>query len=255
MGGLVNKDVLSAALGEFSSQGYGGTGSKNPGFLEFPFDYGSQQYKDIIGDGSGGPLAKTLTTQLVDLGYISEIVPTILKTADDQLVAANLDSRVIQMLLGDIAENTEDMVDGIYNLPSDGTFYVPYTGAYATKGGAGATGEYDSRMYTVVQSINNKISPSRVNDGRTSSREPWRYANPTVKSLPLLDGVSTPYDILNQMGASSGANQTQEISITVETTSNVHLDGYVLAREMSRYLAAEVVRGGSARRISPILTF
>jgi TP901 family phage tail tape measure protein len=51
-------------------------------------------------------------------------------TTDDQKGVTKLDLKVFQLLLEEIADNTEKTVDGIYNLPEGAEFYAPITALY-----------------------------------------------------------------------------------------------------------------------------
>jgi len=95
------------------------------GFTDLPFAAGSAQAQQFF------TLYQQQLAQLQELGYMEQLEDTIILYSNKQMEAMQVDNTIIQLLLGQIEENTEDMVDGIYNLPSDGTFYVPFTGYQA----------------------------------------------------------------------------------------------------------------------------
>lgn len=105
------------------------------------------EYKQILGE-------------LGEVGYQEDLQDTIAIWGGRQLEAMQVDNTIIQMLLRNIRDNTEDMVDGIYNLPSDGTFTVPYTGyasGYSNRSPGGGGG--DGRLtYEEWQAIDSQLA-------------------------------------------------------------------------------------------------
>ena len=250
-----NLDILRKAFeGIVGGAGAGGSAS----ILEVPFAYGSDAYNQIFGaDGGGGKAYNALDSKLSQFpGWITDVAGVIVKSSENELASAEVDSRIVQMLLGLIAENTEDMVDGIYNLPTDGTFTVPYTGAYATKGGAGGLTYEDFLNAFEVMFVSGRggtqFDPYTGTGIQASHWRPsWRENNPIVGPFP--EGVE-PYDIFSQLGASASANQTQTINIQVDANTTVVIDGDVLGTKLDRYFARAIIHGGSGRRNSPTLT-
>jgi len=107
----------------------------NAGFLDVPFTSTDPLGQSIL----GGSLYQQQLAELSETEVYEEDLSNVIVTYSDKTMeAARLDATIIQMLLGSIVDNTEDMVDGIYNLPTDGTFYVPFAGyqvGFANSGG------------------------------------------------------------------------------------------------------------------------
>jgi len=130
-------DVFAAALAEGAKEGIiqGVKETQNLGLTQTGLT--SEQFD------AAQPFYDALMSQLVSLNYTPNEEPQILVHDDGMLEAVEVDMAVIQLLLGGIEENTEKMVDGIYNLPTDGTFYVPFTGYREGYNNAGGGGNQD----------------------------------------------------------------------------------------------------------------
>ncbi len=97
---------------------------------------------------------RQLADTIIDEGGTEDLQEVIAFWDGKVLEKMQIDSSIMQILLRSIRDNTEDMVDGIYNLPSDGTFTVPFYGygaGFANRspnapGGGGYTsvGDYTS---------------------------------------------------------------------------------------------------------------
>lgn len=114
---------------------------QNPGFIDLPFNPGSGEASQFWA------AYQQLLSQLQILGYQEDTSETIAVYGNKQLELMSKDNTIIQMLLGSIEENTSDMVDGVYNLPTDGTFFVPWTGAKTAQepgGGFGGIPNYEA---------------------------------------------------------------------------------------------------------------
>ena len=96
-------------------------GRQQPGFVEFDFnqDYFLNTFM---------PIYRELATELEKLGYMEEVADTIAIFGNKEMDLIHADNTIMQMILRSIEENTEDVVDGIYNLPTDASFMVPFTG-------------------------------------------------------------------------------------------------------------------------------
>lgn len=67
---------------------------------------------------------QNLLSQLTPLGYKEDTEQTIAITNDKVIVPMQKDMKIIQYLLGQIEKNTEKL-DGVFNLPSGASFFVP----------------------------------------------------------------------------------------------------------------------------------
>jgi TP901 family phage tail tape measure protein len=113
------------ALEDAFEEGIVAQADRNFGFTDLPFEAGSAQAQQFF------TLYQQQLSELEKLGYVENLEDTIVTYSNKQIEAMQVDNTIIQLLLGQIEDNTEEMVDGIYNLPSDGTFYVPFTGYQA----------------------------------------------------------------------------------------------------------------------------
>ncbi len=67
-------------------------------------------------------------SQLGQLGYQSQTSPTVLRFSDDVIQVKDIDSQLLRLALDELIEVNRDQLEGIYNLPTDGSFFVPFTG-------------------------------------------------------------------------------------------------------------------------------
>jgi len=72
-------------------------------------------------------------------GYKRNEQPTVVRTDDGQWAFEMQDSKVMQMLMEELVDLNRQQLDGIYNLPANGSFYVPYSESLrgASQGGGG----------------------------------------------------------------------------------------------------------------------
>lgn len=80
---------------------------------------------------SWGQIQKTMNyfgSQLGQLGYIQNKSPQLVKFSDGTMMVKDVDSQLLQLALNELIEVNRDQLEGIYNLPSDASFYVPFTG-------------------------------------------------------------------------------------------------------------------------------
>lgn len=142
----VSTESLRRAIEFATEQGgiFEATGQAGrPQIINFNFNPGDAMWNQVL--GSGYQQQAALLNQ-ISPGY-EQVGDIIAVYANKQMELISRDNSIIQMLLSGIEENTQDVVDGIYNLPSDGTFMVPFAGyafgAQNAKGGAGITqGDY-----------------------------------------------------------------------------------------------------------------
>ena len=66
----------------------------------------------------------TFKSKMEALGYTAKEEKQIVKLSDSDYFADRKDFKLIQLLLGQIADNTEENIDGMFNLPEGAAFYV-----------------------------------------------------------------------------------------------------------------------------------
>lgn len=77
---------------------------------------------------------------LSNMGYSLKETPQIVMFEDGTLNRLTKDWKIMNLLMQQIVDNTADTVEGIYNLPANGSFYVPFTAQLQNQmrgGGAG----------------------------------------------------------------------------------------------------------------------
>jgi TP901 family phage tail tape measure protein len=146
------------------------------------FDVTSSQYKQAEAQYGG------LKTRLEGLGYTAKEEKQIVKLTDSDFFADRKDFKLMQLLLGQIADNTKGALDGMYNLPTDASFMVNIAAAImdaetrakiAAQAGTGAT------QYT----------PKEIFDAREAGVLKWKeLMNPDTVAAPsnVTGGFQTP---------------------------------------------------------------
>lgn len=100
------------------------------------------------------PAYQQLAGQLETAGLTLNEQTTLGVFEDSIIAPISADMSIIQLLLGAIEKNTEDMVDGIFNLPTDGSFFVPLTAAQFTANNSGGGGSLNlEKLFEVIGSI------------------------------------------------------------------------------------------------------
>src|SRR3972149_4684920 len=66
--------------------------------------------------------------------------PTVIKFSDDVIQVKDVDTQLLRLALNELIEVNRDQLEGIYNLPTDASFYVPFTGYKLGFGQDGAGG-------------------------------------------------------------------------------------------------------------------
>ena len=109
----------------------------------------------------------------------------IVAAVSDGFTEATANSFIMQMLMRDLIDVNEKQLEGVYNLPADASFYVPFTGYSLGQGeGGGGGGSFDSLMSMIqdligtekalVASIDKNLI-NRVKTTREEQMEKYRY--------------------------------------------------------------------------------
>jgi len=123
---------------------------------------GLQQYDDLSLDKfneineQARVLAKKLTK---DFGYESEEEMIITRLDDKQWHDLTGDWKIISILLQDILDTEKKQLEGIYNLPANGTFWVPFQARQIEPGATGGidTGALEAEVGTTGDQIKTAI--------------------------------------------------------------------------------------------------
>lgn len=79
-------------------------------------------------------------SELGKLGYQEQRQPTAIRFSDDIIQVKDVDNQLLQLALNELIDVNRDQLQGIYNLPTDASFYVPFTGYQLGFGEDGAGG-------------------------------------------------------------------------------------------------------------------
>jgi hypothetical protein len=78
--------------------------------------------------------------QILARGGTSEETPQLVMTDDGQWISERKDWKIIQYLLGQIADNTKKQLEGIYNMPEGANFWFPSSALASIQNAAGGGG-------------------------------------------------------------------------------------------------------------------
>lgn len=101
-------------------------------------------FQDIdLPSSAWGQIQSTInyfSTQLGRLGYQENRTPQVIRFADNIIQVKDVDSQLLQLALNELIDVNRDQLEGIYNLPTDASFYVPFTGYQLGFGGESGGG-------------------------------------------------------------------------------------------------------------------
>jgi TP901 family phage tail tape measure protein len=126
----VDQSMLSEIISQKTSEGL-----LNAGGL-------GMQYFDMTRPELEARAAKSigLEPQFKAAGAETNIETVMAVTADGIIGAVTAEQFIMQLLMKELIDVNEKQLEGIYNLPSDASFYVPFTGYTLGQGGGGGGG-------------------------------------------------------------------------------------------------------------------
>ncbi len=191
--------------------------------------------------------------------------------ADDGFGTLHADMSILNLLMEELIDVNRDQLNGIYNLPTDATVFVPYTGAVldaTTRGlaGGGGGGVGPEEIIAAIKSLTITADEERQRVGVTDipSREERLGPEPVepgdkdtarqeieayLESFRLREESADPRK-QPQTSALDAAQQAvqsvQEIvtrfQLQIDSTTTLLLDGRVIAAAVKQFLYEDLVR-------------
>ena len=95
------------------------------------------------------------------LGYVEETEESIVRFSDDQYQKMNEDQTLLQLALQELIDVNKKQLEGIYNLPANGSFWVPFQAREIEpgSGGSGATAPVQQAAETVSTIVADVLTP------------------------------------------------------------------------------------------------
>ncbi len=186
---------FTQALGVLEDQGALGGGGL--GLTTLPIDFA--QSDEFV------KATRTLGQKLAPLGFETEETAQIVQFEDGQFATLTFDQKLANIILKNIEDNTSDMVEGVFNLPTDASIVVPLTAAMTT------------------------VTPSELGEGNLSA---------DISTL-----IASIEDFIFHSG-SAGTGGASFAPIEVQTEVRVVLDGREMGIATSDILAERITKAG-----------
>jgi hypothetical protein len=181
--------ILQSSLEELQKQ-TGIMAKANVGFT--PMDTTTAQWNSAMA------LYPAFMKKLEGMGYTAKPEDQIFKLSDSDVFREELDMRVMQYLLGQIADNTKKQLEGVYNMPEGASFWFPNSALAALQAGAGGGGLTPVNTPGVISAgiklsgIGMTLNPAVTNPVTSN----W---NPLVPLGPFPGGVAPWQSNMDQM--------------------------------------------------------
>lgn len=187
------------------------------------------------------------------------------------------DLQLLSIILQEIADNTKKTVDGIYNLPANASFYVPFQG-YAfgfqnkpttpTTPGTSTTPPPTTPTTSTPGNVEPPLGTSPTTGrryggigyfrgggwggyGDNSSKTPTATTSPTSQTSSLSRELAT---------AIQNVNLSTKLTLNMTSTTQILVDGRLLASMIKQYLYEDLIRyegtgggGGGAGRVVAVV--
>ena len=232
----VEQSLFKEAIADATEDGIIAGAEKGLGLVSYS-DYTSEQVQSLAAQSVVGDA--DLVQKYGDLGYESGVETFIAATSSGfELVTGN--QFILNMLMKDLIDVNEKQLEGIYNLPTDASFFVPFTGyalGQSEGGGGGGSGGANISVKdapeTGIKSLDFAKQREMIHDSIVELRQEKLITTPEQGEysqerkmtkyeqyrLGLLgdSGRDLPY---NRMGAQGGPYEEQSIPKSITEPLN-----------------------------------
>jgi hypothetical protein len=131
---------------------------------------GTENFQAPLPTSEYGQIAELLKSIGVKLDEDTKLM---IEESTGKAKLANVDARVLQMIMGQVRDIDQKQLDGLYNIPEGATFWVPVTAASQkrTGGTGGGGGDLDALVRTLQLILEQQTKPTTVAAGPMTEDE------------------------------------------------------------------------------------
>jgi TP901 family phage tail tape measure protein len=149
--------------------------------------------------------------KLVGAGYKPDTEEQIVKLSDSDIFRTNVDMKIMQYLLGQIADNTKKQLEGVYNMPEGASFWFPSSAIpYLQAAAGGNSGLTPDDGGVITAAINNSTI------GMTTNPD---VKNPLSMISDWITNLMKPYGPTKDEFFGGNVGQTKNPDVTNPATS------------------------------------